>query len=699
MVFVVAALLLTSGDAQATLTIEPGREKEIVALFRPHALGAEVTPGWRLMQVQIQRTFIDAVVETPAGAEGPTGRLRLEHARQGPTDAETTASFALVPMVEDLSPEGPGEAVARLMEAVRANDAGTFWRAAPAGAKSALQRGLPWYRVLPAQLLAWALDGIVLLAATLVLLVLLIRRQLREAPRWVGPALAGVVLAGAAVRWLLSEQIALGVWPYSRILRIAAAVNSGPLLGWFSEATGGSLYFTEVTFATNYLIAVLTPLAIFAHGHFLLGPDPRRAAWGALAAAALLAVFPNHIRFSRSEVEFIPSLALTSLCFALLHVALADRARAWRLAALVLLPLYVAGSIVTRELNILMPPLLILAAVWLRGAETPRGRLGAVLVAVTAAGLAGYFFHIVPYYSQNVQEGLRLETLRLALATFFDPEFNTLVNPRVTPPLVTGLALAGFVVLWRESERRHALFLLAWLGFYFAAHSYANGATVEMQARYHLHLAPPLLFLAAPALRAAFSWRVAAGWAAAAVLAASPFLHAEFIRDVDLNDMHEFRFLERVRAGIPDGCTVLEYPGTVDFDQRLPRMGTVLVEGRKDVRWRLSPIGTFQADAPPGTDPLRPEVRELLAQPPPCLFFYEGLACFSDKPAQAPLAAACAAVREAVVLEPEERVRFRSRMYDPNLARGLGELASGELELTLYRAYRKPPAEAGVPPP
>lgn len=661
-----ALLLMLASPVVGSLAIEPGRESEIAALFAPYQLGAEVTPGWRFMQLGIHPNHIFAGLETAAGAGGPIASFRLDHPMRAPAGTERTPSFAVLRDIDGGLPEDAMLAVDRLVSAVRTNDDGRFWRGRPpVGARA---------NPLAAMASAAVFDGLVLLLVAVLTLGLLVGEQLRRSDPRVGLALAAVVVAGAVIRWLLAQQVALGVWPYTRVLRIAQLAFDGPILAWFTEQTGARLYYTDLTFALNFFIAVITPLAIFAHGFYVLR-DPLAA----LAAAALIAFLPSHIRFSRSEVEFIPSIALTSLCFALLHAGLSAPGRRWRWMAIAALPCFVFASIVTRELNILMAPLLVLAVLLLRPDSARRGEVAAVLIGIAAAGAAGYFLHLVPNYSENIADGLRPGTLFNGVHAFFSRRYNTLANAAITPPLIVWLAVTGSVVLFRRGEPRHAVFLLAWFVFYFGAHSYVLPEEPLMQARYHLHLAPPLVFLAAPAAAALFAWRPATRWALVAALAALPALHSGFIRDVDFNDMREFRFLQEVRHLIPDGCVALEYPGVFAHDRRLPRIGMVLDAGRPDMRWRTEVAGVLG----PG-DPLSSAARGLFANPPPCLYWFEGIPCWNGKSPEQPIAPTCAAVRDALVLEPVRTQTFLSRIYDENLSVGFGP-AAPTLTLGLYR--------------
>jgi hypothetical protein len=669
-----AALLFARGARADRPVIEGGREAEVVALFAPHKLGDTVAPGWRLMWIRVEADHIEAVAED-AGGEKAT--LFLHHRDFAPAGATLTASFALTRTPEGASAERGGAALEVMARAVAENDRGGFWRATGSGVENP-GGGLMKAWVALRKLLT---DGVVMSALTLALLLALVVRQLRGAPRWVAPALAGVVVGALVVRLLIAHPIALGAWPYSRLTQVFRRMYAGPVLGFVTEALGARLYMTDMVSAANLVFAAATPLAIFAHARYVL-KDPAVA----LASAAIFAALPNHIRFSRSEVEFIPSLLLSSLTFAALHAALSDASRAFRWVCAIALPLLIAASMMTRELNALLVPLSLLVLAQAKGAEgAPPERARRVRAglagAVVVAGALAFVFDLLPRYSRQLSEGLSLQTVGTGLSSLVSVQTNTLLNPWITPPGLTLLAGFGAFLLWRaRATRPHAAFLLAWIGLFYFAHAYVTPSQTAMQARYHLHLGPPVVMLAAPALLELMKRRRAIGVAAAAYLAASPLLHLSFERDIAYNDLREFAFVRGLRDRVEDGCSVLEYTGagTGDRDARFGRIGAVLDGGAQRSRFNVVAVG-----APPGGDPLRPEARAILAKPPACLVVYEGLLCFSEKEVGEPIAPACAAVREGLLLTPIAEESFESEVYDSNLAKGFGP-DQGVLTLKLY---------------
>src|SRR5690606_37030323 len=148
---------------------------------------------------------------------------------------------------------------------------------------------------------------------------------------------------------------------------------------------------------------------------------------------------------------------------------------------------------------LLIVPLLFASALLLRG-DAPRTRLLVAFAGISLGAAAGFFGYLLPMHADNMREGLHVRTMINGVRAFFDLRLNTLLNPRITPPLFTVLATAGVWVLGRNRLRRHVTLLVGWFAAYFVCHSFVLPTEPAMQARYHLHLAPPLVLLAAPAI-------------------------------------------------------------------------------------------------------------------------------------------------------------------------------------------------------
>ena len=124
-VLVVLLVLAVARLAVAAPVIESGREKEVLALFAPYELGGEVVSGWKLMNVRVAPDAIGVELEGP---NGKTASFRLVHPDTAVPAAPRTRSFAVI------RESAADQAIAPLVVAVRRNDAGGFWKDAPAAA-------------------------------------------------------------------------------------------------------------------------------------------------------------------------------------------------------------------------------------------------------------------------------------------------------------------------------------------------------------------------------------------------------------------------------------------------------------------------------------------------------------------------------------------------------------------------------------
>ena len=503
------------------------------------------------------------------------------------------------------------------------------------------------------------------LLAALIFILAFTARQLRRDPWQVAAALALVVAFGVWVRVRLAVAAPMNAHSFTRVIPQAAELFRGPALSWLGERYRLTAYFTDFQGWYNLALSSLMPLVFFTHARLLLG-DARKA----LAAAALMAVLPMHVRFAKSDVIFILSLVNSSLTFATIYGALSDPSRAWRAACSVALPLLSFATYLARPENYAFALLDLGALTLYLRADVPRRRVAFAAAAI--AGAAGYAVatDLLAHYRQNVSEGLSLSTLVHAWQIATDPHYNTLVNRAMTPPAVPALAAVGAVTLWRAGERRKAGFLVGWLATFFVVNSYVRAPTVMMQARYHLNLVSPLLLLAATALPAARRLPELAQGALAAWLALSPWVHRDFIRDVDFTEAHEAAFLRRHRHHFTGRCTLVELGPAVDLPAarytlglRSPRMS---MASRNGVITEASArqLGSFPSGG--GRD-AREEFalpEGFVASPPPCTYYYESAACTTHGPASGGLAPACAAMHQRFRLELVGEARHAFRALD-----------------------------------
>ena len=632
------------------LVILPGHERDILSLLRPFVPGGPVTAGWSIGNVSIRRD--EVVVELRAG--DARGSLLLRHPARVASPDAVTPRYALTFELASL----PRPLRDALIAAIRAHDGRSVW---------AVPTGAGWAPTVPGSASRVLLDGLVVSLLGVAFLAAALRRHLRDTPRGVGVALALVGALGLALRLAISLEAPMNAWPYSRVVPLAGALYAGPSLGWFARVTGRPISLVDLVFVVDLALASLTPLALFAHARAVL-----RDWRAALVAALLLATLPMHLRFSRSDVEFIQSLLASSMTFVALYGALSDRARAWRLICFAALPAWSMVTYLTRPENLVFFPLDLAAlAVASRGASVPRRRVALAAVLVSAPALVALVTSLLVTYRETLFDALRPRTLGAALATLVSPRFNTLINPSVTPPWVTPLAALGAVSLWRSGERGRSAFLVGWLAAFFVAHSYVRPHEVAMQARYHLHLVTPLLLLAA----ASTPWLLArARYALAALVAASlaaPWAYLAFERDTAFYEMREFAFVRRVSARVPAGCTVLEFRGVPDaarpglhFDSRWQRFGARLTRDGLGNAWHVVTADELPRGAAGASERLSESARAVLRAPPPCAMIYLGLSCVAQRAEGQREAAVCDALRTAGRVELVARETITGRVYD-----------------------------------
>ena len=524
-----------------------------------------------------------------------------------------------------------------------------------------------------------SLDGVVVLALGFAFIAAAAWRLSREDPAWVRALLGVITAAGVAVRLLLSVDAPMNAWAYQRRLPIAVMVYEGASLRWLTAAWHGfTPYLTDVIAGTNLALAAVTPLVFFSHARYLL-----KDARAALAAAFFIALLPLHVRFSRSDVQFIFSLVTSSMTFVVLDGALSDTSERWRRLCFALLPLLCGATYFARPENISFAVLDAGALLLYLRADVPRRRwllAGAIMAAAAAFALAAFTLH---NYSGNIRDGLDWRTLRHARDVLLSPQLNTLINTRMTPPLVPALALLGLAALVRRGDAARAALLVAWLAGFFIIHSFVQTAVPEMEARYHLQLVTPFVFMAAAAIPAIVAARPELVLGVAVWMLGAPWLHEAFIRDTDFSEMEEYAFLRAVRGRVPAGCRVLEFTPPpsllqpeVPHPSRVQRLTTYLT-----ARNLFNNVAVLRADAPATTrdeyaaEVLSPEARALVegAAPVGCLYVYTGLTCYAQRPLDAPIAPVCAALQQRFDLETVATRSATARYYDdPNSGRLVG---------------------------
>lgn len=678
--------------------IPPGRERQVVKLLAPFAPGAPLAESWSIGDVALAGDAIRIALAGPASA---TATLVLEHPGRAPAAPWSTANFAAT--LESPVPPDPAlaRATAALLAAITANDAGTFWppvapRPPPPAEPTPLAPpepppsagAVPTTPPPPLTLESLATDGLLLAILALALLLAVTARALRDAPSNATSAratwtLLAIVAIGAALRLALAPDAPMTAWPMRRLVPLARSAWEGPLLPALSRALDLTISLDRLNHYTTLALAILTPVALFAHARHLLG-----ALSPALAAAALVALLPHHIRFSLSDAWFIQSVALASLAFALLYAALADPSRGWRaLFTLAFAPVCLA-TFYTRPLNILFVPIFLGAVFFTSPSDVPPRRRAALTLLVAAASAIALKTFLFARFGNEVREGLSLHTLSGALALLTDPQRNTLINPTMTSPLLLLLAALGTYALWRDGRRQKALFLWIWLVVFFIGHGFVISYSPTMQSRYNLHLITPFLLLAAAATPRVLSAPKLARLAAAAALLTMPLVHLAYVRDVDFNLMRESAFVRAQAATLPDGCTVLETSAARHGDVSELFWARSADLMRAGVRTRRFPVVTLPIDdGQPLADPataLAP-LAAALKRPDACAVFYEGLACWAERGDGDSPAPACRTLHDALALTPLAATTFESRVYEPPFAPATHWGDHEQVTLTLWQ--------------
>ncbi len=661
--------------------IPPEREHEIEALFDPHRLGDELAPGWTLHSFSIDLATVRVWM---AGPDQQFAELTLDHPDYAPPTARPrkTNSFAVVVVRE---PAGSEPAIAALLAALERNDDGQFWAVHGAIAGD----GEPESRFSD-HLPGWLKDGLLALAIMAGIAGALLIHSLREAPRWIAWGLLGVVVLGVVVRLGLTREATLEPWSYSRFMVVARAVYEGPMLAVLHPEP---VYMTSVITTTVLACSLVAPIPVFLLARYLLASD--RAA---LVCAGLVAVLPLHIRFSHGDVASIPSLTISALVFAMIQAAGREPKLRWPITMLAgfAVPMLLTFSL--RPLNILYAPLLFATLFIDQGMASDKPPVDNRRIAAIGLVLAGLTIgfgipELLRDFGGQVREGLSIQTIVSAIEVLFSFEYNSLLNPRFTPPGLTALAVYGVVDLIARKRWRLVVFLAGWLLASLGTHAYVVPMSPFMQARYHLHLVVPFVCLAACGIEAALvrlhghRHQRLLTLGMFGYLLASPVIHLGFIRDVEFNDQREWVWVHGLRETIPADCTIVEYGGRAS-GARFARVGAYVAESMPGKRWTVIEI----PEPAEGEPELSDEVRELLLDPPECAYWYEGMPCFGNRPPDTAIAPVCDAIPGFVELEEVERLEFESRPYDENLARGLGENQPIVLRLTrMHKAARSDP--------
>jgi hypothetical protein len=726
-----AALLAATAPARAELPdlapcaapaarqpiIEPGRERQIRALFAPHQAGAPLTdaPGAPIFRaIRTQHDAIDALLEAPDGR--PLGALRLRARACEPDAPRTTASFALTLLAPDAAPDAE-----RLAAAVTANDPGDFYSAfaaappspAAAAAATAQLAAAPPEPAAPFNASQLALAVILALAAlTLLLDAPALRRDLGLTGRpglLTAAALAALTAAALALRLaadptFLREAYALpNVHALTSPIRWQSPITDYPQGSDLMTALIGPLLAKnpyDAWFLAHVTYGTLTVLAAYALGTALT--SRRRTG---LITAALFALWPHHIRFSASESTHVAFVLWATVALALAALA----ARNGRLRTFAALTAATAAAVTTRPEAALFVPACALLALS-HGPGVRRRLLSPARLAIVAA--AAYL--IVPTLltilaapsTQNFDptahhgEALSLHTLaRLATALVIPSSGNAFFDLATTPPWLWPLTILGALAAYRAGLRGAALALSLLVLTYLALYARMDASiTVWRWSRYHLSALPAVVALSAIGLETALTRapRLAASprrliAAATAIAALGAALYWPAVRALPMDWQRELTWaidLGRREPPLIEAPTRLVLPDNRRrFRDLSPRAITAALTANRLRREASVPIATAL------------ERLHLTSEDPPALYF-EGLYCYLALAPGESFNPQCQAMHEAFTLTPLESITITE---PPFLTAYAAIRPVGPLALTLYRVgpRRLPPetARALIPEP
>ena len=209
---------------------------------------------------------------------------------------------------------------------------------------------------------------------------------------------------------------------------LARQVEASPLLWLFGPTGDGELYRMDLMFWVHTGLAMVTPIVVFTHARHLFD-----SAGAALAAALIIALLPMDLRFSRSEVAFIPSIALSSLTFACIYSCIKERSRIIAGAALVVFVILASSTFTVRPLNIIFLPLFLVTMIWLADGDTSAIRKWVVGGVLLIVGVAVIKNTLMVNYAQDLSDGTAWATLEDGFLGLFEVGTNTLINPTITP--------------------------------------------------------------------------------------------------------------------------------------------------------------------------------------------------------------------------------------------------------------------------
>jgi hypothetical protein len=709
--------------------VQPFQAREVQRLLAPGRVGEplpDAPAGWRLASLELQPSSVRLVLEAPSD-RAVVHLVAAACADLPPAPLPPTASFAFALEQPPSTPAGAA-ALTALADALRAADTGTFWKAFSDSPASTSQNEARR----PPDLLTRAFErplqhsttaiAVVLLALLLALLLdlpaLLADLGLR------GPGAARTALAVLALTALALALRALAGPTFLREAHALLAIPpfaDAPVLGQPIEVypQGPQLIFAALRgllpgdafsawFAMNVLLGALTVPAAYALGAALSGGR----ALG-LATAALLALWPQHIRVSASESVHVHVALFATAGLALAIVA----ARTGRLRTFAALTAAATTTAFMRPEAALWLVFLALAAVCAGPAVRQRllspARLAIVLAAawltlptVLGLGDTAHAQRFAPTSGATESIG-SLGALEYLWLLVRPDGRNAYFDAATTPVWLWPLTLWGAVTAFRSGRRALVISLLAIPLATLALYAPMGPAGVAFtMARYHLLGLPPVVLLCAlgatdlamrlPRLAATASAVTAtaarAAWATAALAALGTALwwpamnpfpmdwQAEHAWALDLGRQSPPLIADTARIVTPDNRRSL-------LDMAPRDMALALTAARQSAEHVVT-VEYALAKLHDGTD--RPEA-----------YFYEGLYCWLDiaPGSDETLSPQCAAMHEAFELEPVAALDLDLPTY---LQAYVATRPPGPLPLRLHRIGRRklsPQATSRLLPP
>ena len=634
-----------------TAHLPAGQENAVIQLLHPYPLGGEVTPGYKLWTISIQPSSITIGIQ---GANGSESQFQLIHPKDANTkhDKPLSTNFAIRQTRE--YDAQVTEALIKLQQAIEKNDQLSLWVITePDSNPGTSSRG--WRRPAAGSLHSLGdFDGMVILLFITFVGITLAYKLLRKSPRWMRLTLVVIIIMGMFIRLGISPVSFLGAWPWARLAANVRNVAEGPFLHWIATKLGRGFYLTDVISWTNFAYASLMPLILFSHATYLLR-DPKAGLFAAYAVAFL----PQHIRFSRAEDAFIPSLLLTSTAFALIHCWLRDRSTPFRFFALAMLPFVLYVGYLLRPLNMLFVIVYMAAIILLHPHVTTLARKWTAVAVV----LTLWLFVLPVFVQMNTEplsEAIYVHTwIFRSVSAFLIPKMFVLTDLQITPLVFLLLASIGIFLAFRRIKTRITVFLVGWLCLFTIAHAYVMEP--EMRPRYHMHLVVPFILLGA--IAASWMYRRYRGtvYILIAFGALSPLIHYGFITDVSYTEMQEHAFVLRAREQIPEGCTVLEYFNEENrtHSLRFGRIATIVGDDSRHSKFRELHVDKLKSNLV--EDYLESTIKP---NPPECLYFYQGLECWYAKKPEENIPQVCERIRGELKAEIIETQTVPLKLYD-----------------------------------